>query len=181
MSEETNKKKLESNEIFDNISNSLDTEFDGEEVEEIVEVKEQAESVSQLVQKNEDDDIVSMPDEAYIRLELQSLISSIEVAMDKIQQNLRIGSPPRDNEVLSQLAMAKNSSIKELIAMNKALLDAKVKLAKIKKSPSGSVTNNNMFVGNSSDLLKMVNSAKKNNSLKKVKAEFNITNEKNLG
>lgn len=162
-------KKTQSNNIFDNISESLDTSFDGEEVQELVDVKNQALKCQDISSD------VFLDDEDYIRTELMSLISTLEVAIDKMQQNLKIGSHARDNEVFGQLCNAKVNAVKELTAMNKAKLDAKVKLNKVKISQNMNVTNNIM---SSSDLLKFVNDASKNSSLKGIKAKFKIEDEK---
>ena len=168
-------KKAKSNDVYENISNSLDTTFDGEEIEELVEVKKKC---TELIET--DNSEIAMEDEVYIREEVKSLISSIEVAMSKLQQDIRIGSPARQHEVMAQLANAKSNVIKELIGMNKAKLDAKLKLMKLyKKESPKSMTVNNMTV-TSSELLKMVNGAKKKNSLKNVEAKFDIKSEKNL-
>jgi len=172
------KKKIETNDVYENISNSLDTTFDGEEIEELVEVKEQSDKCKEIVTSNSD---TNLTDEVYIREEIKSLVSNIEVAMTKLQQDIRIGSPPKLSEVFGQLANAKANVIKELITMNKAKLDAKLKIMKLNKAttPKNVSVTNNMNVS-SSELLKMVNGAKKNNSLKKIEAKFNIESEKNL-
>jgi hypothetical protein len=95
--------------------------------------------------------------------------------MDKLQQDLKIGSTPRQNEVFGQLANAKSNAIRELIFMNKAILEAKVRMRK-KETPKNMTVNNLNL--SSSDLLKLVNNAKKNNSLKGVEAKFKISEEK---
>ena len=173
----TEENKVETNDVYENISNSLDTTFDGEELEELVEVKTQSDRCKDLVTSNTDDE-TELVDEDYIRDEVKSLVDNIEVAMSKLQQDIRIGSPPRNHEVFAQLANAKVNVLKELINMNKHKLDAKMKLQKT-ETPKNMTVNNNMNIS-SSDLLKMVNGAKKNNSLKKIEAKFDIQPEKNL-
>lgn len=176
MSEEEKKKKEETNDVYENISNSLETTFEGEEVpKEIAEVAEQADVVNELVTVN-DDDTPRMVDGAYIRKEIKNLVDNIEVAMTKVQQNILIGSQPRHAEVFSQLANSKTNVIKELISMNKAELDARMKKDE-PKVPKNLTQNFNL---SSSELLKLVNGAKKKNSLKNIEAKFDIQNEKNL-
>jgi len=171
----TEENKVETNDVYENISNSLDTTFDGEELEELVEVKTQSNRCKELTVSTDETELV---DEGYIRDEVKSLIDNIEVAMSKLQQDIRIGSPPRNHEVFAQLANAKVNVLKELINMNKHKLDAKMKLQKT-ETPKNMTVNNNMNIS-SSDLLKMVNGAKKNNSMKKIEAKFDIQPEKNL-
>lgn len=170
--------KATTNDVYDNLSNTLDTSFDGEEIEELVEVKEQSNKCKDVSNIQSE---TYLNDEDYIREEVKSLIDNIEVAMVKLQQDIRIGSPARQHEVLAQLANAKSNVLKELIGMNKAKLDAKLKLMKLYKqeSPKNMTVNNNMHVS-SSELLKMVNGAKKKNSLKNIEAKFDIKTEKNL-
>jgi len=172
MNEEKN--KVETNDVYENISNSLDTSFDGEEIEELVDVKKQSEVCSDIITA----DNTTLTDENYIREEIKSLINNIEVAMSKLQQDIRIGSPARQYEVLGQLANAKANVVKELIMMNKVKMDAKIKMQK-KDSPKNLTVNNNLHLS-SSELLKMVNDSKKKNSLKNVEAKFDIQSEKNL-
>jgi len=171
----TEENKVETNDVYENISNSLDTTFDGEELEELVEVKTQSNRCKELTVSTDETELV---DEGYIRDEVKSLVDNIEVAMSKLQQDIRIGSPPRNHEVFAQLANAKVNVLKELINMNKHKLDAKMKLQKT-ETPKNMTVNNNMNIS-SSDLLKMVNGAKKNNSMKKIEAKFDIQPEKNL-
>jgi len=171
----TEENKVETNDVYENISNSLDTTFDGEELEELVEVKTQSNRCKELTVSTDETELV---DEGYIRDEVKSLVDNIEVAMSKLQQDIRIGSPPRNHEVFAQLANAKVNVLKELINMNKHKLDAKMKLQKT-ETPKNMTVNNNIDIS-SSDLLKMVNGAKKNNSLKKIEAKFDIQPEKNL-
>jgi hypothetical protein len=171
------KKKVETNDVYENISNSLDTTFDGEEVEELVEVKDQSDKCKELFTSDCDD--TKLVDEDYIREEVKSLVDNIEVAMTKLQQDIRIGSPARQHEVFGQLANAKANVLKELITMNKVKMDAKLKIKK-KEVPKNMTVNNTNVNLSSSDLLKMVNSAKKKNSLKNIEAKFDIESEKNL-
>ena len=171
----TEENKVETNDVYENISNSLDTTFDGDELEELVEVKTQSNRCKELTVSTDETELV---DEGYIRDEVKSLVDNIEVAMSKLQQDIRIGSPPRNHEVFAQLANAKVNVLKELINMNKHKLDAKMKLQKT-ETPKNMTVNNNMNIS-SSDLLKMVNGAKKNNSMKKIEAKFDIQPEKNL-
>jgi len=171
----TEENKVETNDVYENISNSLDTTFDGEELEELVEVKTQSNRCKELTVSTDETELV---DEDYIRDEVKSLVDNIEVAMSKLQQDIRIGSPPRNHEVFAQLANAKVNVLKELINMNKHKLDAKMKLQKT-ETPKNMTVNNNIDIS-SSDLLKMVNGAKKNNSMKKIEAKFDIQPEKNL-
>jgi len=171
----TEENKVETNDVYENISNSLDTTFDGEELEELVEVKTQSNRCKELTVSTDETELV---DEGYIRDEVKSLVDNIEVAMSKLQQDIRIGSPPRNHEVFAQLANAKVNVLKELINMNKHKLDAKMKLQKT-ETPKNMTVNNNIDIS-SSDLLKMVNGAKKNNSMKKIEAKFDIQPEKNL-
>jgi hypothetical protein len=172
-------KKVETNDVYENISNSLDTSFDGEEMKELVEVKNQADKCKDLVKTNDDD--TGLVDEEYIRDESKSLIDNIEVTMTKLQQDHRIGASPRIPEVMGQLANAKANVLRDLLSMNKIKLDAKFKLMKMEKgdTPKNMTVNNNMNLS-SSDLLKMVNGAKKKNSLKSIDAKFDIQTEKHL-
>jgi len=161
------KKQAETNETFDNISESLDTEFEGE----IVEAEELVTKTEALVTREKTD--LDFNEEDYIIEELKALISNINVTMNGLQKEIKIGSPARMYEVLGGLANSKSTALKELISMEKAKLDAKVKMKKVDSKTNGNTTVNNLNLS-SKELLDMVNNVKKNNSLKGVKAEFRI-------
>lgn len=165
--------KVKTNDVYENISSSLDTIFDGEETKEIVEVKEQLGKCSDLM--NNDMKEIDLDDATYIRDEIKNLIGNLNQAMDKLQQELKIGSTARQNEVFGQLGNAKTNALKELTTMNKVVLEARVKLRKGNTPKNMTVNNLNLT---SSDLLKLVNNAKKNNSLKDIEANFKIADEK---
>jgi len=158
------KEKAESNESFDNISESLNTSFEGD----LIEAEE--EQVVDPVTSERDE--LDFHEKDYLIEELKSLISGINVTMDLLRQELKIGSPPRMYEVLGGLANSKSNALKELISMEKAKLDAKVKMKKVDAKTNGTTVNNLNL--SSKDLLAMVNRVKKTNSLKEVKAEFKI-------
>ena len=156
----------ETNDTFDNISESLNTSFSGE----VSKGEKLVTQVEEIVAKPKGE--FDFEEGVYLKQELKSLVSNINVVMDLLKNDIRLGSPPRMYEVLGSLGNSKANALKELINIEKAILDAKVKMKKV-DATSGQTTVNNSNL-NSKDLLAMVNDVKKNNSLKEVKAEFKI-------
>ena len=156
----------ETNDTFDNISESLNTSFSGE----VSKGEKLVTQVEEIVAKPKGE--FDFEEGVYLKQELKSLVSNINVVMDLLKNDIRLGSPPRMYEVLGSLGNSKANALKELINIEKAILDAKVKMKKV-DATSGQTTVNNLNL-NSKDLLAMVNDVKKNNSLKEVKAEFKI-------
>lgn len=162
-------KKEQTNNVFNNISDTLNTEFEGEHIKEIEDVKTQLDKCSEII-KNENSDVY-MDDGDFIRENIKSLITNIETAMNTIQQDVKIGAQPRTIEVFGQLANAKTNAIKELITMNKILVNARLKEAKNASPKQVTINNRNLNIS-SSNMLKMVKEASEKNSLKGIKATF---------
>ena len=64
------------------------------------------------------------------------------------------------------------NAIKELREMRKIILDMKMKLKESDDNTPGKVVNNNFI--SSTDMIKMIKTAKGKNSMKKVDADFKI-------
>lgn len=106
----------------------------------------------------------------YMEFEIKNSITNLESILDKLSQDIKIGSPPRMYEVYATLQSSKTTMIKELREIQKMLMDYKIKNKTIQQ-PAG-ITNNITLT--SKALLDMINSAKENNSMNEIQAEFDI-------
>jgi hypothetical protein len=165
----TRKKSAESNPSFDKISDVLGSSFVGEEIVE--DVKEILEEKKDLVESGG----LTLDDAEFMKDKIQNSIKNLEDVLEILKKDLKIGTAPRYYEVYATMENAKMNSIKELREMNKIILDLKFKLEKGKiAGPKNLTVNYNLT---SKDVSKMIEDAKKNNSLKKIKADFKIEDE----
>lgn len=112
-----------------------------------------------------------LEDSDFISSELKMTIESISDVMTKLDEDLKIGAPPRMFEVYAKLADSKINAISKLTEKSKAKLDAKVKLKSASVPHQGSTTNN--IILSSKDLLKELISVqpKTNTNVKVIQTE----------
>lgn len=119
-------------------------------------------------------DRLSIQDEDYIRDELKSMVEQGKDVLKTLRNDIAIGSPPRMYEVYADLMRATFENLRELRDLNSEIIKTEYKKRDGgEKGKSAAKTTNNLILS-SSELLKMVNDAKENNSLKEVKAEFDF-------
>jgi methyl-accepting chemotaxis protein len=101
--------------------------------------------------KDQDKDIQN--DYEYARSNLYGVIETGSDALNQLVELAKASEHPRAFEVVAQLT-------KTLVDANKDLLDIQKKVKDLRKEqqdqPENNVTNNNLFVGSTSDLLKMI-------------------------
>lgn len=103
----------------------------------------------------------------YITSELEIVIESISDVMDKLGEDIKIGSPPRMFEVYAKLVESKIKAIDSLTNKSKANLDAKIKSKNNQIVTNNKTTNNIML--SSKDLLGiLVKENPKTNTLAKI-------------
>lgn len=161
-----------SDSTFDNLSDALNTDFVEDEtvsveskIEKYEEVKNKALDICNAKESN-------LEDKEYLRMELKSLISTGLVILDKLEQDISIGTHVRSHEVYFGGMNSIMNALKELRDLNKTEVELDIAKTKAKKSGGAKNVTNNIFTGK--DLLKMINTAQSDNSLNEVKAEFNI-------
>jgi DNA replication protein DnaD len=92
-----------------------------------------------------------------IRNNIKNLINTTDMAIEGIMSVATEGDSPRAYEVVSELIKTSLEANNKLIELHKAMKDLK----KEEKSAKGdTVTNNSIFVGNTTDLLKMIKQKK---------------------
>jgi hypothetical protein len=139
--------------LHDNMNEILDIE--GELVSE-----DPIKAPSVIESKGESKDIEA--DYRYARSNLYDVIEKGSYALDALLELAKASEHPRAFEVVGQLT-------KTLVDANKDLIDIQKKVKDLKKQDpmledSGGTVNNNLFVGSTSDLLKMIKGEDKNGS-----------------
>ena len=161
-----------SDETFNNLSDALNTDFVQDEdisneakIKKYEDVKNKAIDIFQAEETN-------LEDKAYLRAELKMLIHNGLVILDKLEQDISIGTHVRSHEVYFGGMHSIMGALKELRDLNKTEVELGVAKTKAVSGGAKNITNNNIFTGK--DLLQMINSAQADNSLNTVKAEFDI-------
>lgn len=93
-----------------------------------------------------------LEDSVYISNELKMTVESIDTVMSKLDEDLKIGAPPRMFEVYAKLAESKIKALSEITSVSKAKLDAKMKYSQ-PQSGGPNITNNKNIILSSKDLL----------------------------
>jgi len=148
--------KHESNNQFEKLSQSLNTNFDAH-----MPVKSPKEVT--ILQKGEDK---VDPDYVQVRKNLYDLIETGKDAVANILDVAKAGDSPRAYEVVSQM-------LKTVADMNKDVLEVHDKVKKIKEDKYNltqkNTTNNTIYVGSTSELQDLINPDRsKGKDIKKV-------------
>lgn len=142
---------------FDKISDILDTSYKDSE--------EKPSKDLQVFSNDTSKDVIEDTD--YIKFELKSLIENGVNMLEKLSEDIKIGTSVRSHEVYFKGLESVKSLVKELKELN---LDNK-KLAKedakvVSNGASNQTQINNFFT--SKDLLKMINKADKESTMKDI-------------
>lgn len=189
---------------FDKINDSLDTNFDEvaatkavdnavTKVEEIKTKKDElVEKVQTMVTSKEQK--YTLEDKEYIKFELQSLIENNKQVMMNLQNELKIGAPPRIYETFAILSNSTAGIIKELLALNRqitnyqvieseqkdkkelTLKQIEVKTLSSNSQQANSITNvsNNILMLDYNQMSKILQEAKSKSALNKIDAKFDL-------
>jgi len=158
------------NESFDKIAESLDTDFDGEVVNEVKDLMETKKKLLSTDLNN-----LSLADSEYMKTEIVHTLATLETVIDKLTQDIKHGSPPRMFEVLGTLINSKITAIKELRDLNKTISDIDYRDKRKPEQGAGTGPKNLTINITSSDLQNMVKEASELNSMKEVDAHFEIS------
>lgn len=174
--ESKNKPQSQENSL-EKISKVLNTTFE-EDVESIEKQRKLIEHKKQLVAKKEAEGLIVLDDQEEIKNGLRATINNLEIVMEKLQGDIRIGSKAFSHEVYSKLASTLVETYKELAAINKTIFDCRFKLQQMvqKNSDKGTQKNkeDDTIVMTSSQLLAMVDEARKNSSMNSIDTNFKI-------
>lgn len=106
-----------------------------------------------------------------VRQNLKKLITTSEIAIEGILNVADEGDSPRAYEVVSDLIKTALEANNRLIELHKNIKD--IRKEEVKQAKGDTVTNNSIFVGNTTDLLKLL----KQKKLPVVDAEKIVTEE----
>ena len=166
---------------FEGLDKKLNASFDSQLDDVEKSLDEFNQKKTEMVEKSKAGKY-TLEDEEYMRFEIKTLIQGSRTIMDKLEQDIKIGSQPRVFEVYSALLKTTFDGLKELRELNKTVADLEIESDKPKIGAENKTINNttNNFVLTGKDLLSMINQAKEENSLKEVTATFELGDAKNL-
>jgi len=159
------------NESFNKLSEALGTFFE-----------EDTENVPAVINKN----LPVVPiapqetifeDKIYLQERLKNLVENSETILTKLATDIKTGSDARKFEVYGELLGSITNTLKELRDLNKMSIDTN-----IMENPNevpGATTNVNVFLS-SSELQKMMESAREKSEINKIDATFEIVNDEKI-
>lgn len=163
------------NEIFDKISDKLNTTYDPE-----MEIKDLSKELDAFEDKKKEllatpiNQIRTIEEKEEIEKDLKSLIEYGKDVLKILKEDLRIGSEARKFEVFAQMLNSTSGALKELIAFKKMIYDIQVF-----QDPQGPIPNQSpgaelKIKMTGKELAKLIIDAEKNNSLNNIDAKFNV-------
>lgn len=159
---------------IDKLNDAFDTTFkeDIDQAEKDIEQIEERKNA--LVKQVETKEMsITFQDQQYMLMELKTLIQSTTNVLDKLEQDIRIGSPPRMYEVYATLTNSKTMQLKELRELNKMILEMSI-FKEDEKDSGGQKLGKDSVTMTTKGLLDIIKQAQKENSMNKVEVEFDI-------
>jgi len=160
---------------FDGLSSAFNVENEEEFVHAVEEVQQDMEMIE--AKKNEIAQKINFPvmfeDQGFIQRELKSLIMSARTVMTKVEQDIKIGCPPRQVEVYAKLVESIGKQYTSLLDLNKTVFEAAVEAKQVDINNIG----NNKISLTSEQLLDMINGAKENSQMNAIDADFEVEDE----
>ena len=154
---------------LEKISDALGTTF---ESSELVPVVEEVKTVCV--------DLESEPpvflDQDYLRNDIKELIRNSKAVMEKLEQDIMMGSSPRLHEVYATLVSSVMNAYKELNELNKNVVDAQVKKEKASGGGGGKKFSNDGTIPlTASQLSEMLQNARDSSSMNNIKVDFKVS------
>lgn len=166
------------NEWHDGLNDAFNTNFDsdGSIADNMTQYKKDfEEKKNDLVERVQNTSEMSLRDAELIRSEIQEMIASSKVILERLEETLQIGAPPRAFEVYATLMNSRLSGLKELKDLSKTEIDVKV-INNKGQGQNGSGTTNNTLVMmmDTKQLDDMVKKAERQSSLNEISVDFDV-------
>ena len=100
----------------------------------------------------EDKDIKPQDDFEFARQNLRNILEKGTIALDKMLEVADMSQHPRSYEVVSTLINSLSASNKDLLELS----EKKKRIEKAETTKDNQTVNNNLFIGSTNDLLKML-------------------------
>jgi hypothetical protein len=162
----------------DGLNDAFNTNFDPSQslAKNMMQYKEDFESKkNDLVERVQATTELSLRDAELIRSEIHEMIASSKVILERLEETLQIGAPPRAFEVYATLMNSRLAGLKELKDLSKTEVD--VKVINNKGQADGPTTQNNTLVMmmDGKQLNDMIRKVEAENSLNNISTDFEVT------
>lgn len=130
-----------------------------------------------IVSKKEEAGLIVFDDQEEIKNGLRSIISNMEQVMQKLQDDIKIGSRSFNHKVYSECARVLVESYKELSEINKNIFDCRLKAQAMKDKPnkgSGAKTSDDSLTLTHEQVISMIDKARNTSSINAIDATFKI-------
>ncbi len=165
---------METNPSFEKMANALNSEYkpENEDVKEQYEIIESKKNeLVEVTEKNE----ISLQDKEFLQNSLKDLIKSNNDLLTLLRDDIKIGANPRQVEVYAKFNDSVTNQLKELKELNKTIMDTEVLQDNI--SPDNNKGGDVNIQMSGKEMLEFYKEFKKENSLDKVDAEFEVEEE----
>jgi hypothetical protein len=158
------------NPSFDKISQRLGTTFEQDvsaaetQLQTISDRKNQIQE--QVTQKNE----LALRDQEYLLTEIKLLIQSTLSVLERLDQDIKVGTEARKYEVFAALTNAVTGQLKELRELNKMIADMEI----FKNHETGKSNTQVNVEMNGKDLLDWLDKVRSEREIDRIDPEFNI-------
>ncbi len=160
---------------FENLNKKFDVDAFESEVKNVNnQIEKVAERKNEIVESIKNNQVgFTKEDQTFLVDEIKSLIKSTTSVLEKLEQDIRIGTPVRSHEVYAILANSKVNQLKELrdlyrTIMEMAIFDPNSEHNKKEEQKTDEI---NMTA---TDFLKIIKQAQKESSLNKIDANYEI-------
>lgn len=156
------------------MSEALGTTFESQDL-----IVRKEEPVAVAVNLEEEEKVFL--DQDYIRNNIKDLIKSSKMVMEKLEQDIMLGSSPRLHEVYATLLTSVTNAHKELAELNKNVVDVKFKKEKanaVGKGAGGGFSGKDKTIPlTAAQLSEMLQSARDNSTMNNIKVDFKVSEE----
>jgi len=160
------------NNPFKGLNENFDTSYDEKETKkEISKIENNIKDID-TKKKELKKNLVVMNDVPYIKEELMQLITSSKSILEKLEDDIKVGSPARMYEVYATLLNSITNELKELRQLNYDA--AQLEIEQNKQKSLSELNPNDKVLLSSSALLDMIHSAGKVSEMNRIEVDFEI-------
>lgn len=166
---------------FNGINKKLNTSFELEKEDQdiiniLVDLKKEIDSFQDkkksLVDSN---NAMVLADQEYMRNQLKTIIINTNTVINKLENEIKIGTHPRTHEVYGKLIQALTGAIKELRELNTTIVELKMKDNRL----DNNIANKKISL-TANQLLDMIDKAKKSSQINAIEADFTVDEKEDI-
>ena len=166
---------------FNGINKKLNTSFELEKEDQdiintFVDLKKEIDSFQDkkksLIDSN---NAMVLADQEYMRNHLKTIIINTNTVINKLENEIKIGTHPRTHEVYGKLIQALTGAIKELRELNTTIVELKMKDNRL----DNNIANKKISL-TANQLLDMIDKAKKSSQINAIEVDFTVDEKEDI-